>query len=106
MPVTGQLPLTCFVQLNFCQTREANKRRWTGLEGARWDQPHTMALLQVDDGGPHPLLKVADLGLGRHFAIPIKAYTHEVGGQDRQAELEAGGWEAASRGAEVRVLHW
>ena len=36
--------------------------------------------LLVDDSVPHPLLKVADLGLGRHFTIPIKAYTHEVGG--------------------------
>ena len=35
--------------------------------------------LLVDDSGLHPLLKVADLGLGRHFTIPIKAYTHEVG---------------------------
>lgn len=34
--------------------------------------------LLVDDSLPHPLLKVADLGLGRHFAIPIKAYTHEI----------------------------
>lgn len=34
--------------------------------------------LLVDDSVPHPLLKVADLGLGRHFTIPIKAYTHEV----------------------------
>ncbi len=37
--------------------------------------------LLVDDSTPHPLLKVADLGLGRHFSIPIKAYTHEVRGQ-------------------------
>lgn len=35
--------------------------------------------LLVDDSLEHPLLKVADLGLGRHFTIPIKAYTHEVG---------------------------
>lgn len=35
--------------------------------------------LLVDDSTQHPLLKVADLGLGRHFSIPIKAYTHEVG---------------------------
>ena len=41
--------------------------------------PHSAAGPQVDDSGPHPLLKVADLGLGRHFVIPIKAYTHEVG---------------------------
>ena len=34
--------------------------------------------LLVDDTGPHPLLKVADLGLGRAFSIPIKAYTHEI----------------------------
>ncbi len=34
--------------------------------------------LLVDDTTPHPLLKIADLGLGRHFSIPIKAYTHEV----------------------------
>jgi cyclin-dependent kinase len=34
--------------------------------------------LLVDDSGPHPLLKVADLGLGRAFSIPIKAYTHEI----------------------------
>lgn len=34
--------------------------------------------LLVDDSLPHPLLKVADLGLGRHFSIPIKAYTHEI----------------------------
>ncbi|KAL4421721.1 hypothetical protein ABPG77_002337 [Micractinium sp. CCAP 211/92] len=34
--------------------------------------------LLVDDSLPHPLLKVADLGLGRHFVIPIKAYTHEI----------------------------
>lgn len=32
----------------------------------------------VDDTGSHPLVKVADLGLGRHFSIPIKAYTHEI----------------------------
>ena len=35
--------------------------------------------LLVDDTTAHPLLKVADLGLGRHFSIPIKSYTHEVG---------------------------
>lgn len=23
-------------------------------------------------------LKIADLGLGRHFSIPVKSYTHEV----------------------------
>ncbi|KAI3432591.1 hypothetical protein D9Q98_004139 [Chlorella vulgaris] len=34
--------------------------------------------LLVDDSLEHPLLKVADLGLGRHFTIPIKAYTHEI----------------------------
>jgi cyclin-dependent kinase len=32
----------------------------------------------VDDTTAHPLVKVADLGLGRHFSIPIKAYTHEI----------------------------
>ena len=36
--------------------------------------------LLVDDTTAHPLLKVADLGLGRHFSIPIKSYTHEVSG--------------------------
>jgi serine/threonine protein kinase len=41
--------------------------------------------LLVDSSGAHPLLKVADLGLGRHFTIPIKAYTHEVGGPLRGA---------------------
>ena len=41
--------------------------------------------LLVDDSTAHPLLKVADLGLGRHFTIPIKAYTHEVGGMERGA---------------------
>ena len=34
--------------------------------------------LLVDDFKAHPLIKVADLGLGRHFSIPIKAYTHEI----------------------------
>lgn len=34
--------------------------------------------LLVDDNTEHPLLKVADLGLGRHFSIPIKSYTHEA----------------------------
>ena len=34
--------------------------------------------LLVDDTLPHPLIKVADLGLGRHFSVPIKAYTHEI----------------------------
>jgi cyclin-dependent kinase len=34
--------------------------------------------LLVDETGPHPLLKVADLGLGRAFSVPIKAYTHEI----------------------------
>lgn len=47
--------------------------------------------LLVDDSGPHPLLKVADLGLGRHFSIPIKAYTHEVGGGWLGADWLGGG---------------
>lgn len=34
--------------------------------------------LLVDTSTPHPLIKVADLGLGRHFSVPIKAYTHEI----------------------------
>jgi len=34
--------------------------------------------LLVDDSTQHPLVKVADLGLGRHFSVPIKAYTHEI----------------------------
>lgn len=35
--------------------------------------------LLVDDSVPEgPLLKVADLGLGRAFSIPIKSYTHEI----------------------------
>lgn len=34
--------------------------------------------LLVDDDTEHPLLKIADLGLGRHFSIPIKSYTHEI----------------------------
>ena len=34
--------------------------------------------LLVDTSAPHPLIKVADLGLGRHFSVPIKAYTHEI----------------------------
>jgi cyclin-dependent kinase len=32
--------------------------------------------LLVDDG--NMCLKIADLGLGRAFSIPVKAYTHEV----------------------------
>lgn len=34
--------------------------------------------LLVDETKAHPLIKVADLGLGRHFSVPIKAYTHEI----------------------------
>ncbi|KFM23775.1 Cyclin-dependent kinase B1-1 [Auxenochlorella protothecoides] len=36
--------------------------------------------LLVEEGPhpDHPLLKVADLGLGRAFSIPIKCYTHEI----------------------------
>eukprot|EP00889_Picochlorum_renovo_P001401 jgi/Picre1/28431/NNA_003835.t1 len=35
--------------------------------------------LLVDDSNPDiPLIKVADLGLGRHYSVPIKAYTHEI----------------------------
>ena len=35
--------------------------------------------LLVDDTNPAiPLVKVADLGLGRHYSVPIKAYTHEI----------------------------
>lgn len=36
--------------------------------------------LLVDEvpGSDAPLLKVADLGLGRAFSMPIKAYTHEI----------------------------
>ena len=35
--------------------------------------------LLVDDANPAvPLVKVADLGLGRHYSVPIKAYTHEI----------------------------
>jgi cyclin-dependent kinase len=30
------------------------------------------------DGKGNVLVKIADLGLGRHFAVPIKAYTHEI----------------------------
>ena len=50
--------------------------------------------LLVDDSVPHPLLKVADLGLGRHFTIPIKAYTHEVGAGGRGGDCrgEHLGW--------------
>jgi serine/threonine protein kinase len=33
--------------------------------------------LLVDDVAT--LLKIADLGLGRSFSIPVKSYTHEVG---------------------------
>jgi cyclin-dependent kinase len=32
----------------------------------------------VDESKEHPLLKTADLGLGRHFSVPIKSYTHEI----------------------------
>ncbi len=32
--------------------------------------------LLVDD--EKMCLKVADLGLGRHFSVPLKSYTHEV----------------------------
>lgn len=35
-------------------------------------------LLVDESTNPHPTLKVADLGLGRQFSIPIKSYTHEV----------------------------
>lgn len=35
--------------------------------------------LLVDDS--NLCLKIADLGLGRHFSIPLKSYTHEVGGE-------------------------
>ena len=34
--------------------------------------------LLIDDSGRVPILKVADLGLGRAFSIPIKSYTHEI----------------------------
>jgi cyclin-dependent kinase len=34
--------------------------------------------LLVDDQSM--TLKIADLGLGRAFSIPVKSYTHEVGG--------------------------
>lgn len=35
--------------------------------------------LLVDDSNPAiPLVKVADLGLGRHYSVPLKAYTHEI----------------------------
>ena len=34
--------------------------------------------LLVDDAS-NTCLKVADLGLGRAFSIPVKSYTHEVG---------------------------
>lgn len=34
--------------------------------------------LLIHDSSPHPLLKLADFGLGRHFTIPIRPYTHEV----------------------------
>lgn len=36
-------------------------------------------LLVDESTDPNPTLKVADLGLGRQFSIPIKSYTHEVG---------------------------
>ena len=57
--------------------------------------------LLVDDSVPHPLLKVADLGLGRHFTIPIKAYTHEVRGAGSAAAVAAqsGSARAAERAA-------
>lgn len=35
-------------------------------------------LLVDESTNPNPTLKVADLGLGRQFSIPIKSYTHEV----------------------------
>lgn len=35
-------------------------------------------LLIDDQSGRFPLCKVADLGLGRAFSIPIKSYTHEI----------------------------
>jgi serine/threonine protein kinase len=34
--------------------------------------------LLVDDTGPEACLKVADLGLGRAFSVPVKSYTHEI----------------------------
>ena len=41
--------------------------------------------LLVDDSTN--TLKIADLGLGRAFSIPIKSYTHEVMTRDSQAHL-------------------
>lgn len=32
--------------------------------------------LLVDD--QNLCVKIADLGLGRHFSVPLKSYTHEV----------------------------
>ena len=37
--------------------------------------------LLVDDTAP--VLKIADLGLGRSFSIPVKSYTHEASGVQR-----------------------
>jgi cyclin-dependent kinase len=34
--------------------------------------------LLVDDTTSEPCLKVADLGLGRAFSVPVKSYTHEI----------------------------
>jgi len=34
--------------------------------------------LLVDDTRAEPCLKVADLGLGRAFSVPVKSYTHEI----------------------------
>lgn len=34
--------------------------------------------LLVDDTSAEPCLKVADLGLGRAFSVPVKSYTHEI----------------------------
>jgi len=34
--------------------------------------------LLIADGTAIPCLKIADLGLGRAFSIPIKSYTHEI----------------------------
>ena len=59
--------------------------------------------LLVDDTTAHPLLKVADLGLGRHFSIPIKAYTHEASSSGRGG---GGAGQARGRGEAGGARRW
>jgi len=61
--------------------------------------PQNLLVEEVAPG--QALVKIADLGLGRAFSIPVKSYTHEVGGTASRGE-QGCGWQPGGAQAGCR----